>query len=1216
MSSRLTELHKKVRSRRLSNRTIPQVVAQLADAEVADFVAYLADHVSVETIGQLLSHTEAQRLFTQAVAVSTQERILKDLENWLSKPGKFVWRWDVNAFLRKEVAGPVPAPKLSEVTAWAESHGVSDMLQHPASHASTLADRHTRWHLSQRTDGTIADLLGASKGYPAADEATKKAALQFLRWAERHKRLAERRKKVWDQRPKEPQLQLLSHRLKEALRVLGEEHVRPVIPAGELVALADVGGTSVLFQTTTHSKESVGVAFAGFEHMPLRLDMEHPAELRVVLEWTLDAIHEKSSPLRPALLEILSEPSWARLLDELEGTLNEVHEQAHGNDERIVFRVESLDDSQGINQVEVSAAVQKRGKNGKWSAGAVKAAQKLIEHPAARREDLVVLDLLAVAERTSADRAMVLTEAVAALRGHARVFDAHTKERLQIVRTPPIVGLEPTEGGHRISVRISDYELTDYQNESRILAFDSEGFIHVADITDKLKVFIAKMHARPAILPAAAQDRTLGILPRLQPDAGLTIPSELRGEEQEPSEDLVVRLTPEEDGLEIEVQARPLGEGPAWPPGEGPRVAFGQQDGRRVHAFRNLGGEKTRARALLDKLGLPLQPRQRIEGLDQALDVLAVLELEEGVSLEWPEGKRGWRVGTTGDLRVRVRRAGEWFGVDGEAEVDGQKVPLAALLQAVRRGQRYVRVSKGRFAHIEASLRERIEGASDALVTVDGEVQVGLGSIDVVDGLGVMEADDAWRDVVARARAAKDYKPDTPDALQASLRDYQQEGFQWLAQLASWGAGGCLADEMGLGKTVQTLALLLHRQNEGPSLVVAPTSVAPGWEREAASFTPDLKVRMYRGPKREKMLEDLGPGTLLITSYDVLARDGERLSEIEFGTVVLDEAQAIKNARTRRAKAARLLQAKWRLALTGTPLENHLGEVWSIYRTVSPGLLGPWEHFRRHYALPIERDGDAAVRDKLVSRLRPFLLRRTKSEVAAELPPRTEVVLPIELSEKERRLYDATRDEAMEKLGSPDRFAVLAALTRLRRLACHPRLVAPSWTGSSSKLDRLLELTDELVRDGRRALVFSQFTSHLAIVREALDFRSISSLYLDGKTPAKKRAKLVEEWQEGDAPIFLISLKAGGVGLNLTAADTVVHLDPWWNPAVEDQASDRAHRIGQEKPVTILRLVAQETIEEKVLLLHQSKRELADALLAGGDAAAKLNVDDLLALMD
>ncbi len=377
-------------------------------------------------------------------------------------------------------------------------------------------------------------------------------------------------------------------------------------------------------------------------------------------------------------------------------------------------------------------------------------------------------------------------------------------------------------------------------------------------------------------------------------------------------------------------------------------------------------------------------------------------------------------------------------------------------------------------------------------------------------------------------------------------------------------------------------------------------------------------MRLYRGAGRASLLASVGPGDLLVTSYALAVRDAEALGEVRFGTLVLDEAQAIKNALTRRARAVRGLDAELRVALTGTPVENHLGELWSLMRVLTPGLLGSWEHFRDRFATPIERGRDPDRRAALSRLLRPFLLRRTKAEVAPELPPRTEIERFVDLSPAERRLYDEARRAAIEALatgGGDARFAIFAALTRLRRLACHPRLHDDTSTVPSSKLAALLETVSELREEGHRALVFSQFTSHLALVREAFDREGITYTYLDGATPSEERTRRIDAFQAGGTDVFLISLKAGGTGLNLTAADYVIHLDPWWNPAVEDQATDRAHRIGQTKAVTVIRLVARGTIEEAVLALHQDKRALAASVFDEEGGAARLSAAELAALI-
>jgi SNF2 family DNA or RNA helicase len=423
---------------------------------------------------------------------------------------------------------------------------------------------------------------------------------------------------------------------------------------------------------------------------------------------------------------------------------------------------------------------------------------------------------------------------------------------------------------------------------------------------------------------------------------------------------------------------------------------------------------------------------------------------------------------------------------------------------------------------------------------------------------------------------------------------------------------------MGLGKTLQALAMLLHRSAGGAALVVAPTSVGFNWVAEAERFAPSLRVILYRGADRETMLANIGPGTLVVTSYDLMARDVDALRELRFHTLVLDEAQAIKNPGTARARAARQLEVGYCVALTGTPLENRTTELWSLMRRVAPGLLGTEAAFRERFARPIEEANDATARASLARIITPFLLRRTKAQVATDLPPRTEQVVRVELSPKERRLYDAARRLALEgasRPGGADRMNLLASLTRLRQLACHPRLVDTDSAVPSSKLEAAMELLNEVVAEGHKALVFSQFTRHLDLAEEAMREAGLSILRLQGDTPAEERQRRVQAFQAGEADVFLISLKAGGTGLNLTRATYVLHLDPWWNPAVEDQATDRAHRIGQQQPVTVYRFVTENTVEEAILKLHGEKRGLAADLLSGAAGGGAIRTDELIALL-
>nr|MBA3538558.1 DEAD/DEAH box helicase [Deltaproteobacteria bacterium] len=477
-----------------------------------------------------------------------------------------------------------------------------------------------------------------------------------------------------------------------------------------------------------------------------------------------------------------------------------------------------------------------------------------------------------------------------------------------------------------------------------------------------------------------------------------------------------------------------------------------------------------------------------------------------------------------------------------------------------------------------------------------------------------IEADASWRRQVERLTASGT-EPVVPSTLRGELRPYQIDGFRWLVRLGTWGAGGCLADEMGLGKTLQCIALLLHRAPSGPGLVVAPTSVVPNWVDEVQRFAPTLRVRTFIGPARAADLADLGAFDLVVTSYAILQIDADALAAISFATAVLDEAQVIKNADTKRARAAGRLRAELRVATTGTPIENRLEDLHGIFAFLNPGLLGSSESFQARFVRAIDRPN---VRDRLRRLVAPFILRRTKTQVLPELPSRTEVTLRIPLELEELALYEVVRKEALAQLGSgggPMRMKLLAAITRLRQAASNARLLLPDSTAPSAKLDALGELLDDLLPSRHKVLIFSQFVGHLALVKELLHARGVSFQYLDGSTPMAARKIAVDSFQAGRGEVFLISLKAGGFGLNLTAADYVVHMDPWWNPAVEDQASDRAHRIGQTRPVTIYRLVARDTIEDRILALHHHKRQLAAGILEGSELAGSISERELLDLI-
>jgi superfamily II DNA or RNA helicase len=473
-------------------------------------------------------------------------------------------------------------------------------------------------------------------------------------------------------------------------------------------------------------------------------------------------------------------------------------------------------------------------------------------------------------------------------------------------------------------------------------------------------------------------------------------------------------------------------------------------------------------------------------------------------------------------------------------------------------------------------------------------------------------------------------KVDAPQGLQATLRDYQLDGLAWMQFLREYDLGGILADDMGLGKTVQTIAHILTEKEAGrltaPALVIAPTSLMTNWMEESARFAPSLKVLLLQGKERMDLFDQIDGADIVLTTYALLPRDEEKLREHEYHLVILDESHYIKNTRSKAAQTAGSLNARHRLCLSGTPLENHLGELWSQFHFLLPGLLGDEKTFNSQFRHPIERQDDPVRRTLLNRRIKPFLLRRTKDNVAKELPQKTEMIRRIEISGPQRDLYETVRlamdkkvrDEIDRKGVARSQIVILEALLKLRQVCCDPRLVKAmpgkkNTAAVSAKLTDLMQMVDDLLGEGRKILVFSQFTSMLALIEEELQVRNIRYALLTGET--RDRSAQVAAFQQGAVPIFLISLKAGGVGLNLTAADTVIHYDPWWNPAAENQATDRAWRIGQDKPVFVYKLIAKGTLEEKIQLLQQKKSELAQSILSEGESQKMaLTQEDLQAI--
>lgn len=705
---------------------------------------------------------------------------------------------------------------------------------------------------------------------------------------------------------------------------------------------------------------------------------------------------------------------------------------------------------------------------------------------------------------------------------------------------------------------------------------------------------------------------------------------------------IYMHLIPYGTGFRLEMFVKPFAEGGHYlKPGQGVENIMAEVKGKRLQTKRNLALEEEKARdveELCPILDLAIDMEQEndrewhLQDPDDCLQALTELQaIRDKVVIEWPEGEKLTITHKASlenlNLKIRTNRQ-NWFAMSGNLTLDqGQVIELKELLAKVKNAPgRFVEIAPGQFIALTQEFKKRLEDMNifaDSMDDDSNEILIhplAAMPLEKLAAQAVTDADDGWKKQIERIQAAQNFTPELPSTLQAELRDYQREGFNWLARLAHWGVGGCLADDMGLGKTLQSLAIILKLAANGPSLVVAPTSVSTNWQSEVTRFTPTINIKLFTGKDRKKTVKNLGKFDMLITTYTLLQQESELLSSVQWQTVILDEAQAIKNAATKRSKAAMSLRAEFKIITTGTPIENHLGELWNLFHFINPGLLGSLNSFNERFAIPIERYQDRDAKLKLKKLIRPFILRRIKSQVLEELPSRTEITLDVKMSPEEAHFYEALRQNAIDLLeNSKNRkgrhIQILTEIMKLRQACCNPRLLDNDTSIESSKLKVFASLVEELIGGNHKALVFSQFIGHLRIIREYLDEQGIYYQYLDGSTSSKKRKERVEAFQSGQGDLFLISLKAGGLGLNLTAADYVIHMDPWWNPAVEDQASDRAHRIGQTRPVTIYRLVCKDSIEEKIVKLHQEKRDLAGSLLEGSDISAKMKSDDLLDLI-
>jgi superfamily II DNA or RNA helicase len=1134
------------------------------------------------------------------------------------------------------VTVPPPPAELEGILAWARPYGLLGELTRPAREVlrDHAAQRAGEASLVECCLGRV-DAVGHGESLLAAPRLEEEARAYLRREAAAHAALGAR-EALWKQAWPEPRLRALGERLRALVTgvELAALHAVGFVPARRVELTAETGvAAAQLLGGEGEAPIAARLFLSGYEQRALEGECARCARpgclhVRALAARLLDACLLPGDRLHAPLLAFAEVPSWRRFLRALSP------DDARGADgaERLGFRVRVED-----GRASVGVARELRSSGGRWSAGKLVSAKKALRSPARAEHDRPALEAMALAartlgpERVKADLTLLRSLAEhpsVKLEGSAAPLSIH-EERVQ-------VSLEEQPEGLLPRVTLAGVDLARREcpaGASYLLVLDRKGATLVfAALTPSLRRLLDALEHFRGVLPKESFPALAPWLASIEKVARVSTPSALRGTERPPPAKLLLRITPGLDGgVDVALMTRALPMAPLWPPGQGPELCHGLEDGVHVFVRRDLEAERARAKAALEALALHRYPAlepfaHRVEDEQAALGLLsAAARLGEALEIEWAERARATRiVGTlrAGDLKVELFKKGSWLTLGGGAHHAGIDVAIGRLLSAARRNERFVAVAGRDYVELERELFERLRAAqlcaSDDLRAPKLPAAAAPFWLDRLGDRteGGEPSTGAW---LERLRASTEPAPMSA-GLGPHLRGYQREGVAWLLERSAWAPGVCLADEMGLGKTAQAIALLEARAPMGPALVVAPTSVIGNWLDELARFAPSLDARDYREARLEH-LAGLRPGAVLVTSYELLLRDRPRFDGIAFATQIVDEAQMVKNARTKRAQAVASVDAGFRVALSGTPVENRLGELYSLFRLVAPGLLGSWARFRGRFAAPIERYEDEERAAALRALVAPFLLRRTKREVAAELPSRTEVVHRVELSPAERDLYEAAARSARQAVGKRRRgdaarsVHILAELTRLRQLACHPRLVVADDRLESSKLHALTRLLDDVLPRGHRVLVFSQFTQHLALVREALRTASVPHLYLDGSTPGAERSRLVARFQAGEGQVFLISLKAGGTGLNLTAADYVVHMDPWWNPAAEDQASDRAHRLGQERPLTIVKLVAEGTIEEKVLELHEHKRRLVDAVIDGRSGPAPLDADALEALL-
>lgn len=959
--------------------------------------------------------------------------------------------------------------------------------------------------------------------------------------------------------------------------------------------------------------------------------LTHDKEEPRLKKWHTRAVEEQQGLARDIFEDLLTgerksilnfieiKEVWRETLDQLEKLMVKKDESTapRSGEERLLWLLD-------VQRESLKTAIQTYGKKG-WSSGSVSKIDRFdqMSLPWLTPQDRAVLEEIEEGYSYSFERERKFVKALTALVGHPNIV--HEKDRtckIQLKLEKPEVLIERTPQGYKVHCS----HALPYRHKDFILEEENPCSYKIIPLSDTYR-HIADMIPEGGLdFPEQAKEKIVPLIKNARED--VNIYSALDQEElvqKKADSRCVVQLTPSSKDLYVQPWVRPFGDY-LYKIGKG-RLGkvgvFKGDDGEARQGLLSRSFKEERASfAHIKDFLKPFHVKKNLykvqrEAVLDLLSVLNELKQKNKIHIEWPQDQmvRLRETVTPQKISMRVSSQGNWFEYEGEVQLEGGHVmELSQLLKSLETARgRFIQVSADEFIEMSESLCQKL-GLLGKISEKNRVHKLAAHRLDLLSEEGsALEGDQGWTEHIQKIQDMKAHKPKLPRGFKGKLRPYQEAGFRYLSTLAHWGIGSCLADDMGLGKTVQAIALILEYAPKGPTLIIAPTSLCFNWVSELAQFAPSLKVTslyegspVIQGEKKE----------VVVASYGLLQNREELLTQ-PWQTVILDEAQAIKNPQTKRWKAIMQLQAPVRVALTGTPLENHLGELWSLFQFINPGLLFSQKVFQEEFAGPIERQKDSEKLKALKELVAPYILRRLKSEVLKELPPKVEKYIYVEPSSKERAFYEVYRKRAQKFLEDTDynRISFLGHLMKLRQICCDGRIVEENIPLISQKTEAFLELLLELIENGHRVLVFSGFVGYLNKIQEELLKNKITYFYLDGQTPQKTRQTQVEAFQNGEREVFLISLKAGGSGLNLTGADYVIHLDPWWNPAVHDQASDRAHRIGQTKSVTVYKFIVKGSIEEKMVKMHDSKRHLATNLLEGQDFSEKLTEEELKQLI-